>query len=222
MDSNVKLASPSDRAWGSYLTNETVIKDMSPFPEGRTAEPLMVSNITQQERHSRVQLENSLNQIKPMPSYRSRLAPLPEVEIDAKNTLVFQRPNKMVAPYTKFDISPYKKPFSIDRMQSITARDAIFDPTQTNAPVTDPLYRDPGQPDLCKRDTKTHDIVEKTIKDMCGRNLIKVQGSHGLRNGGLYCQSTHGRSQSDISPDRMGTFKSRRNSDFANIAQQMV
>ena len=70
-----------------------------------------------------------------------------------KRVTVYHRNNKIVAPYTKFDVSPFKKVFNPDRMQSLVMRDALVDPTQTISPYVDPLDRDPGYIELNKRNT---------------------------------------------------------------------
>jgi len=36
------------------------------------------------------------------------------------------------------------------------------------------------------------DLKSKVIKDYQGRVIIKIDESHGLINGGLICQTTHG------------------------------
>ena len=38
----------------------------------------------------------------------------------------------------------FKQPFNIDRLNAVHVKDAIVDPTITNSPITDPLYREPG------------------------------------------------------------------------------
>jgi hypothetical protein len=78
---------------------------------------------------------------------------------------VFHRPNKKVIPYVKFDISPYKKLFSPDRMTSMVVKDAIVDPHATIDRHVDPLDKDPGYKELGKRNTREHDMKFRIIHD---------------------------------------------------------
>ena len=41
--------------------------------------------------------------------------------------------------------------------------------------------------DLGKRSTVMNDLISKEIKDFRGNLIIKIDESHGLKNGGLIC-----------------------------------
>jgi hypothetical protein len=47
---------------------------------------------------------------------------------ELKNITVFGRHNRFVPVYTQFDATQYKNAFSPERMQGVTAKDAIIDP----------------------------------------------------------------------------------------------
>ena len=78
------------------------------------------SNIIQQQSLSRDLLEQTLQDSKQFVSplkgrcedVQSRI----NSQTDIKDVVVHHRPNKINAPYLKFDISPFKQPFSVDRM----------------------------------------------------------------------------------------------------------
>ena len=112
---------------------------------------------------------------------------------------MFGRPNKIVPNYTNFDISPFKQVFDHTRMHAVGISDAIKNPYQTVDPWVDPLiYKDPGYIELGKRDTYKQDLKSKAIRDHSGSPIYKIDRSHGLLNGGLICQATHGRNQSNL------------------------
>ena len=48
-----------------------------------------------------------------------------------KHLTVFGRQNKKVEPYQEFQPNGYSKVFNADRMQGMTAKDAMVDPHQT-------------------------------------------------------------------------------------------
>jgi hypothetical protein len=100
---------------------------------------------------------------------------------------VYHRSNKKVPTYTHFDVSPFKKVFSPDRLQAVAVKDAIIDPHHTIKPHKDPFDKDPGYSELKKRNTRAHDLKSKVIHDMMGRTIIKVDDYYGHLNGGLLC-----------------------------------
>ena len=101
----------------------------------------------------------------------------------------------MTEDYTDFDISKYPNYYVPTRMQSMTLRDALVDPHQTATGYTDPLVRkDPGYVELNKRSQIEQDMTSKVIKDCNGKQIVRLDQDHGLRNGGLICQTSHGRS----------------------------
>lgn len=114
-------------------------------------------------------------------------------QVNEKSITVFNRFNRQVPVYKKFDAEPYKETlFHAERVQGHAVGDALVDPHQTMDSHRDPLYRDPGysHADLNKRNTRTHDRLSKVTRDNQGRPIIKIVESHGAMNGGLYGQST--------------------------------
>ena len=110
-------------------------------------------------------------------------------------------------------------PFSVDRMNAICIRDALINPHQTIDPHVDPLvYKDPGYVDLKKRGTKAENMRTRTIQDNMGRNILKLEEEHGNLNGGLVCQTTHGRDNSPVV--KQGTFKYK--NSLSHAAQQIM
>ena len=99
--------------------------------------------------------------------------------------------------YTKFDAATYDKPFSVERRQSCRVGDALVDPFQTISTPVDPLKRDPGYFELRKRSTRFQDLATRDIRDHQGRTIHKVDEKHGLKNGGLICQSTFNHREAD-------------------------
>lgn len=65
-----------------------------------------------------------------------------------------------------------------------------MDPHQTMVGYTDPLHKDPGYEELDKRGTRAHDLKSKVIQDYQGRLMVKVDEKYGMKNGGLFGQST--------------------------------
>ena len=56
------------------------------------------------------------------------------------------------------------------------------------------VFPDPGQPNLGKRDSLKQDYFDKAFKDDQARVVYKVDmKDHGLWNGGVVYQTTHGR-----------------------------
>jgi len=107
----------------------------------------------------------------------------------------YGRLNEVTEDYTAFDITKYPNYYVPARMQSMTLRDALVDPHQTATSYTDPLVRkDPGYVELNKRSQIEQDMTSKVIKDCNGNQIVRLSQDHGLRNGGLICQTSHGRS----------------------------
>ena len=90
--------------------------------------------------------------------------------------------------YTKFDLAPFCKAISPDRMQAVTARDAINDPHQTIGSWKDPFSKDPGchMSDLKKRSTVQQDLKTKAIVDNQNRVIVKCDNNYGHRTAGLF------------------------------------
>lgn len=139
---------------------------------------------------------------------------------DLQNITTYGRFNKVSNNYTSFDASPFKKILNPDRMQAVTSQDALLDPYLTIDKYTDPLKRDPGYCELSKRDTQKHDQKSKVITDYKGNLIVKLDHSHGLRNGGIYLQTTHGR-DANITNDNCGLHSGKKMSTFNSTAQEI-
>ncbi len=86
-------------------------------------------------------------------------------------------------------------------MQAVTVKDALVDPHQTILPYRDNLVKqNPGYFELNKRSQITHDMTTKVIRDCQGKQIVRLDPDHGLRNGGVICQTTFGRKQNETNP----------------------
>jgi len=97
----------------------------------------------------------------------------------------YGRFNKISKNLRHYDVMPLEKVFNPDRMQAVAVRDALLDPHLTMDRYTDPLYKDPGYKEIPKRSTINHDARSKIFNDYKNNLIIKLDHSHGLRNGGI-------------------------------------
>jgi hypothetical protein len=132
----------------------------------------------------------------------------------------YGRFNKISKNLRRYDPSPLDKVFNPDRMQAVTVQDALLDPHLTLDRYTDPLYKDPGYNELSKRDTIRHDAKSKIFTDYKNNLIIKLDHSHGLRNGGLYYQTTFGRDPA-LSNDTSGLHSGKKMSKFGTTAEEI-
>ena len=201
--------------------NENSDSKLTGSPESKYASAEITAKglLSKQMQHS-LELLNTLEQAKPNLKRRNFPPQHPgqSSELEEGKVTVNFRKNKIVKPYVKFDISPFKNVFNPDRMLNMVAKDALLWPSETFDPVTDPLkYRDPGQPDLGKRSTRLQGLKDKTITDYANRPIYKFDRLHGALNGGLYMQTTHGRNP--VQHQSQGE-RPRRNSTLIQQAAQ--
>lgn len=121
-----------------------------------------------------------------------------------KHVTVYGRKNQRVEPFTEFKVDGYKKVFNADRMQGVTAYDAIRDPHLTMAAPVKP--KDQGYFELNKRSSIHHDLKSKVIQDYNGTSIIKIDSLHGAKNGLLWGQSTHVNLNGTDRPNARQTF----------------
>lgn len=116
-------------------------------------------------------------------------------KVEPRNITTYGRFNTLVKDkLTKFDITNLTKISSPNRMQAVAASDALVDPYQTQGKWRDPLTkRNPSHNEWLKRSTEVHDRQSKVIRDNQNRPIEKVDRTYGHRNGGLFMQSTFGR-----------------------------
>ena len=113
----------------------------------------------------------------------------PRTAMARTNTTVYKRLNRYVQPLVEFKPRDDQLIFSLDRKTAMEVKDCIVNPYETVKPCSDPISRaDPGYEDLKKRDTVRQDLKSREIKDYQGRLIVKLDDSHGLKNGGLIGQ----------------------------------
>lgn len=149
------------------------------------------------------QLERTLASVKPYlgdsPTAQSylhkRSGSQKPTQIHSKTTekmaavTVYGRFNKKVDPFTEFEVQKYKHAFNPDRMAGVTSYDAWIDPHQTMNSAA--KSKDPGYKELNKRSQIDQDLRDKDVCDYSGKRIYKVDALHGVKNGGLFYQTTH-------------------------------
>ena len=119
--------------------------------------------------------------------YASKLEP--NVSIFDKFTLDRKQRNRV-----DFDPSHYDHLFATTddsvSKQGLSVKQALVIPHQTIMSCFD---RDPKQPDLGKRNSTQQGLKDMAFLDSRGQYRFRVDKTHGLRNGGTICQTTHGR-----------------------------
>lgn len=107
-------------------------------------------------------------------------------------------------------------------MQAVNVGDALTDPHLTMDRFNDLLIiRDPGYKELGKRNTIKHDTRSKIFNDYKNNLIVKLDHSHGLRNGGVYYQTTFGHDPA-LTNDSAGIHSGKKNQNFGTTIEEII